>query len=313
MKKTVSIILLITTLFTILLTSCGGGEEVTKYNDAKALYDAGKYEEAQNAFEAINDYEDSKDWIEKCKSAALDAKYDDATKKLNEGNIVEAYEAFKALGNHKDSADKVAALSDQYKIAKLKNAKAGDVVILGQYEQDNNTDNGTEDIEWIVLDVKDGKALVVSKYVLDFKAVSLKSPWRWVSGGVRRWFNEDFYYSAFNVSEKALIQTTTISPDTTDRYKFIVEAEVKDKVFALNATEVHQYFPGQQDRKCEWTAFAKAASPFSDSDKTTCEWWLRVINPSGYPYLVNENGGVVTSYGRVEKGMRPAMWIDLGA
>lgn len=307
-----SLLLAIVMIFSALLAACGGAE-AGRYNDAKVLYEAGKYEEAQTAFESIKDYEDSKDWIKKCKNAVLDAKYEDATKKLNDGNIIEAYEAFVALGNHKDSADKAASLVDQYKTAKLKNSKTGDVVVLGQYEQDNDLDNGNEDIEWIVLDVKDGKALLVSKYVLDYKSVAEKGPYNWSTGGIRKWFNGDFYDSAFNTNEKALIQTTTITSDPTDKYKLISEAAVKDKVFALNATEVHQYFPGQKDRKCEWTAFAKAESPFPNSENATCEWWLRVLNTSGHPLLVNENGGVVSAYGRVEKGMRPAMWIDLGA
>ena len=47
--------------------------------------------------------------------------------------------------------------------------KAGDTIIFGTYEQDNNPDNGPEPIEWDVLDSKDGNVLVVSKYVLDWK------------------------------------------------------------------------------------------------------------------------------------------------
>ena len=40
----------------------------------------------------------------------------------------------------------------------------GDIITFGHYEQDNNLDNGAEPIEWIVLDVQDGKALLLSKY-----------------------------------------------------------------------------------------------------------------------------------------------------
>ena len=45
----------------------------------------------------------------------------------------------------------------------------GKYIKFGEYEQDNNLTNGKEDIEWLVLEVKDGKALVVSKYLLDCK------------------------------------------------------------------------------------------------------------------------------------------------
>ena len=46
------------------------------------------------------------------------------------------------------------------------NISVGDVLAFGHYEQDNNPDNGPEPIEWIVLDVQDGKALLLSRYGL---------------------------------------------------------------------------------------------------------------------------------------------------
>ena len=55
-------------------------------------------------------------------------------------------------------------------IKKLPNVSVGDYVIFGTYEQDYNTENGPEPIEWLVLDKKEGKALVLSKYCLDLVA-----------------------------------------------------------------------------------------------------------------------------------------------
>ena len=45
----------------------------------------------------------------------------------------------------------------------------GDYVTFGTYEQDNNLKNGAEAIEWQVLDKKDCKVLLLSKYALDAK------------------------------------------------------------------------------------------------------------------------------------------------
>ena len=53
---------------------------------------------------------------------------------------------------------------------------AGETVELGSYEQDNNTNNGAEPIEWIVLFVDGDNALLVSKYVLDAQPFSNYSP-----------------------------------------------------------------------------------------------------------------------------------------
>ena len=50
----------------------------------------------------------------------------------------------------------------------LQKAKVGDYVLFGAYEQDNDLDNGKEAIEWRVLDKKDDKILVISRYALDY-------------------------------------------------------------------------------------------------------------------------------------------------
>ena len=45
----------------------------------------------------------------------------------------------------------------------------GTYVLFGHYEQDGDTSNGPEPIEWIVLDESDGKMLLLSRFILDHK------------------------------------------------------------------------------------------------------------------------------------------------
>lgn len=54
-------------------------------------------------------------------------------------------------------------------VLQLNDYSVGNTVVLGQYEQDNNTSNGTEPIEWDVLAVENGKALLLSKHMLERK------------------------------------------------------------------------------------------------------------------------------------------------
>ena len=96
-------------------------------------------------------------------------KYNDAIALMDSGNVVEAYEALIALDGFKDSAEKANSIYHQYKVEKLKVAKTGDYVFFGEYEQDNNTSNGKEDIEWLVIEAKNDKLFVISKYALDSK------------------------------------------------------------------------------------------------------------------------------------------------
>lgn len=96
-----------------------------------------------------------------------DGKYKDAVSLLEKGDIINAYENLIALNGYKDSAEKAKEISEKYKIEKIKTASVGDIVYFGSYEQDNNTSNGREDIEWLVLAKEGDKTLVISKYALD--------------------------------------------------------------------------------------------------------------------------------------------------
>ena len=75
------------------------------YNEAIALMDAGKYEEAIAAFEAMDGHKDSAAKIGECKTAILDGKYNAAVALMDAGKYEEAIAAFEALNGHKDSAD----------------------------------------------------------------------------------------------------------------------------------------------------------------------------------------------------------------
>ena len=52
----------------------------------------------------------------------------------------------------------------------IENAEIGDSIYFGDYEQDGDTENGKEMIEWIVLDEQEGSILVISKFALDAMA-----------------------------------------------------------------------------------------------------------------------------------------------
>ena len=163
-----------------------------KYNDAIALMDAGKYTEAITAFEALNGYKESITRINECRTVI---KYNDAVALMDAGNIVEAYEALIALDDYKDSKEKAKSLAYLYS---LKTAEVGDFIAFGKYEQDNDTTNGKEDIVWTVLEIKDGKALIMSAYCLDNKQYNTSKAYvTWETCTLRKWLNNDFINAAF--------------------------------------------------------------------------------------------------------------------
>lgn len=106
-----------------------------------------------------------------------------------------------------DSADASASdnadMNSDRKSTIDKNVKVGDYVTFGSYEQDNDTSNGKEPVEWLVLDVQSDKALLLSKYVLDEKAYNDEEIYvTWEGCSLRNWLNNDFTNSAFTKMNK---------------------------------------------------------------------------------------------------------------
>ena len=98
--------------------------------------------------------------------------------------------------------------------------RVGDIVTFGNYEQDNNTANGKEPIEWIILDKReDGSLVLMSKYALDSKQYNTQdTSVTWETCTLRKWLNEDFYNAAFSTQEQAKIVPVTIENEDNPDY-----------------------------------------------------------------------------------------------
>lgn len=220
-------------------------------------------------------------------------------------------------GGYKDSAEKAVTIQLEKIKEKLSNAKVGNYITFGSYEQDNDTSNGKEEIEWLVLDIKDGKALVISKYALDCKPYNTsKTDVTWETCSLRQWLNNDFINAAFGAAGQAMISTVTVSADKNPEYSTNPGNATQDKVFLLSITEVNKYFSSDSARVCQPTAYAVANGAYK-GDNGNCWWWLR--SPGGnqnYAANVNYFGGVlvlglIVDYSNV--AVRPALWINLNS
>ncbi len=203
---------------------------------------------------------------------------------------------------------------------KLRNVKVGDYILFGAYEQDNNISNGVEDIEWLVLEIKDGKALVISKYALDCQPYNRSyTDVTWETCTLREWLNNDFINAAFLDEEKAMIPTVTVSADKNpdyNSYRSYPGNATKDKIFLLSITETNKYFNSDSAKQCEPTDYAVAKGAW-ESKRGNCSWWLR--SPGSYQFMaafVNSGVGIEGDGFEVVHGsfaVRPALWIDLNS
>ncbi len=177
--------------------------------------------------------------------------------------------------------------------------QVGEYVSFGSYEQDNDASNGKEPIEWLVLDKKNGRILVISRHVLDYRQYH-KDSTTWEKCSLRKWLNDDFLNKAFSANERSVIRSKTI--------KTQYSKDTKDKVFLLSTSEAEQYFDSSQARQCEATAFARAQG-------TGTWWWLRSTGYGGYNAGSVYNDGSILDSGylvSLRGGVRPALWINIG-
>mgnify|MGYP001036542408 CR=1 FL=1 len=275
-----------------------------KYNKAMSLIAAGEYDSAYTILEEIGNDE-----------AIAASKYDRAMERIDAQDYETAYMLLDDL-DYKDSKEKQENIKPQYYREILMKANVGDTVSFGSYEQDNDISNGKEDVEWLVLEVKDGKVLLISKYALDCQQYNTSyTKVTWETCTLRKWLNNGFVNAAFSDNEKAMISTVTVSADKNPEYSTNPGSATTDKVFLLSINEAEKYFSSDEARKCAPTAYAKAQGAYTSNG--TCWWWLRspgddqlgaaLVDSVGDVYY---NGNYVNIDGDC---VRPALWINLDA
>ena len=197
-------------------------------------------------------------------------------------------------------------------------AKVGSLITFGHYEQDNDTSNGKEPIEWIVVEKReDGGLLVMSRYALDvqpFNVERISVSWRTCT--LREWLNGSFLNTAFSPDELAMISTDNTWNAENSPY----EANSEDLVFLFSKLEVREYFADDADgdceaRTCESTAYAKAQGVWTSEGgyDGKCRWWLRSLGDDTTNAAFVGINGRVYDLGRMvnreDLGIRPAMVI----
>lgn len=127
-------------------------------------------------------------------------------------------------------------------ISRTSSFNIGDIVTFGHYDQDNNEDNGAEPIQWEVIDIQDGKALLLSRYVIDnasynepegVEGSGVTEERSWESSDVYNWLTADFANAVFTNTEAADIAQDGISAD-------------EQGVFLLSFDEAIRYFDMQE-------------------------------------------------------------------
>ena len=243
------------------------------------------------------------------------SRYNSAMALIDSGKFAEAYAKLIALDGYKDSQEKAASIYAQYEIEKIKSAKIGDTITFGTYEQDNDTANGKEDIEWLVLAKEGKKALLISDKAIDCKTYhSSDVGVTWGKCALRTWMNGTFLKEAFTVEEQAQIQSTEVSAEKNPDFSTDPGSSTTDRVFLLSISEAKKYFGSDKERICFPTVYTEKNSPYMRKvDEGTCWWWLRTpAYDQNYAATVFYDGVIYSNGINVDftGGIRPAMWVS---
>ncbi len=190
-------------------------------------------------------------------------------------------------------------------------------------------------IEWIVVETKDGKSLLVSKNAIgsepfqvlndedydeygyeDYKDYEDSGPNNgeksfkyvsWKDCSLRDWLNKRFCADSFDKNEKTAIITTVVDNSSDQGYAWntswkSTEPETQDHVFLLSYSEVEKYFPHPKDRIIN-----------GQYDKPS-SWWLRSPGiDSNWKDTIDETGEVSQQGYGWQDSIRPAIWVDLNS
>lgn len=192
----------------------------------------------------------------------------------------------------------------------------GDLAYIGAYKTDNLPGSGGNLLEWEILEIRDGAALLISRFGLDgFPYHERNEAVSWEKSSIRKWLNGEFYEKAFSADEKSYILSREVINTDNPEHGTDAGKDTEDKVFLLSYNEVNRFFPTRDDRLLRPTAYAIEQSVWFNQAKETTWWWLRT--PGVHPQtamFVRDDGDFSVAGGRVDspKGaIRPAIWVRI--
>ena len=160
--------------------------------------------------------------------------------------------------------------------------KVGDIIKFGHYEQDGNTANGKEEIEWQVLKVESDRVLVVSKYCLDCKPYNTEyTDVTWETCTLRKWLNNDFKNAAFTSAEQAKIPTVNIANKNNPKWGTAGGNNTNDQIFCLSLEEMESYFGSYSWYDSEYM--------YGYNQNLICDATQYAINNGAYVYTITES------------------------
>jgi hypothetical protein len=184
--------------------------------------------------------------------------------------------------------------------------------------------------EWRVLDVQDGKTLLLSEYILEqrkyheaFEDVT------WETCDLRAYLNGEFYNSFSDSDRAKIVQTRNSTEENPFSQWYGIGStppggnDTDDYIFLLSLEEVVRYLgdSGQlanlpKDQSGIDDEYNEARSAYPIGTDSALQWWLRSPGSfyKGVAYILQEGKIIISGVyanGGSGLGIRPAMWVNL--
>lgn len=196
----------------------------------------------------------------------------------------------------------------------------GDIIQLGSYEQDNDSANGEEPLDWLVLDVNGASATLISKYCIDVQQYhSVDESVNWGQSSLRNWLNSDFLNRAFKAEDQAVLIQTGVENFNTDAaknsmmYSYMIDPIVSyDMVWILDNNEVEYYLPELESKLAYVTEYARTHGAASNNEGYG-NWLLRTDknDERRVNIMLPYEGGASVVMTRSDASIRPVIRVDL--
>ena len=188
------------------------------------------------------------------------------------------------------------------------NATIGDTIKFGKFKYQIDQTEKQVPIEWIVLDIKDSKLLLLSKnglctdnYDENYSDRTGYEYVNWEECPLRKRLNNDFLNATFGINEQKKIVETEVINNGYSEYTNRDGKNTFDKIFLLSINEVKSYFKSEKERKCYKLL----------DNKNAIGWWLRTTF-DGITNGVNEKGKFERDFvPYFSYYVRPAMWVKI--
>ena len=176
----------------------------------------------------------------------------------------------------------------------------GMTVRIGHFEQDGNPENGAEEIEWYVVDYKDGKYFLVSKYLLtEMQYAENVRDTAWETSLIRTYLNGPFFETAFSEQEQQYIVPTALPEGVTDRVFLLSETDIEETIIdfymCIGLPSDHLLAQGLKVHNTQYAALQPGKI------YQTTWYYLRGRKTADGQWFGS---------GNAKAPVRPAMWID---